>query len=191
MHTSAIVRYGLPYKNGKQTKKQIGACSAQAMRFLPYMKKSLLKSKKFFPKKGKKGKYGYVNQLGATVIPFIYDDAGAFLEGLAAVKLNNKWGFIDQTRKEIIPFIYDEIVGFDEGLARVKLNGKFGFIDKSGKEITPLKYDNVGRLFMEGLVWVEISGKFGYINKSGKEAVPVLYSIEEASEMRDAYLHDE
>ena len=34
-------------------------------------------------------------------IPFIYDDAISFSEGLAAVKKEGKWGFVDRNGKEL------------------------------------------------------------------------------------------
>ncbi len=56
------------------------------------------------------------------VIPFKYDEAKSFSEGLALVKLNGKWGFIDKTGKEVgIPLgKYDNVMSFSEGLAAVR-----------------------------------------------------------------------
>ncbi len=120
------------------------------------------------------GKYGYVNKTGKEVIPFKYDYAYSFSEGLAAVKLNGKWRYIDKTGKEVIPLKYDNADSFSEGLAVVKLNGKWCYIDKTGKEVIPLKYDAAWH-FSEGLARVELNGKFGFIDKTGKEVIPLTY----------------
>lgn len=39
------------------------------------------------------GKYGYNDKYGNVVIPYKYEHAYNFMEGLAAVKLNGKIGF--------------------------------------------------------------------------------------------------
>ena len=40
------------------------------------------------------GKAGFINMYGEAVIPFIFEEADAFNNGVAAVKLNGKWGFV-------------------------------------------------------------------------------------------------
>ena len=47
-------------------------------------------------------KIGYVNTKGETVIDFQYDDAGAFLNGLAWVERDGKWGYVDAYGREIL-----------------------------------------------------------------------------------------
>ena len=123
-------------------------------------------------------KWGFTDENNNEIIPFKYDDAAQFEEGLAGVKLNGKWGFIDKTGKEIVPFKYDYNwvlpILFSEGFAKVKLNNKWGFIDKTGKEITPFKYDVVNN-FYKGFAKVKINGKCGYIDKNGKQIIPIMY----------------
>lgn len=101
---------------------------------------------------------GYIDKTGKKVIPFIYQGASDFSEGLAAVKfdgrnqisyvldgdeiavvkhedMNDKWGYIDKTGKVIIPFQYLEANPFSNGKARVNLNGQWLYIDKSGNVV--------------------------------------------------------
>ena len=132
-----------------------------------------VKGKKWWIEKkevGKKKKY----KTGDVVMPFKYDEAYNFSEGLAPVKLNGKYGFIDKSGKEVVPIQYDNVCDFTEGLAGVKLKGKWGFIDKSGKEVVPPKYVDVD-YFHEGLAKVGLKGKWGFVDKSGKEVVPLKY----------------
>ena len=68
----------------------------------------------------KDGKWGFIDRSGKVVIPFKYDWALWFSEGLCAVQETNKYGFIDKTGKLVIPFIYDRTNLFNEGLAVVK-----------------------------------------------------------------------
>ncbi len=44
----------------------------------------------------KNGKWGYVDRQHATVLDFVYDDAGDFADGIARVVLNGAEGFIDR-----------------------------------------------------------------------------------------------
>jgi len=92
------------------------------------------------PKQNSNNKWGYIDEKGKEVIPFKYDDAKNFSEGLAAIKHNGKWGFIDNRGLEIISCKYDITTPFFEGLAQVKLNDKYGCIDKTGKTVVPIKY---------------------------------------------------
>jgi len=43
-------------------------------------------------------KYGYLDYNGKIVIPFVFDLARNFSDGLAAVKFNGKWGFIKKPK---------------------------------------------------------------------------------------------
>lgn len=80
-------------------------------------------------------RYGYVNDRGKLVVPFRYDKAEIFYEGLAAVQRDGKWGFIDQKGNEAIPPRFDSIeCGFSKGKAIIydKKLCKSYFIDRKG-----------------------------------------------------------
>lgn len=113
-------------------------------------------------------------------IPFIYDYAYDFSEGLGAVKRDNKWGFVNKTGKEIIPLIYDDVQRFSEGLAAVCLNGKYGFIGQTGKEVIPLMYDEVKK-FSKGLANVKLNGEYFNIDKTGKIVIVKKDKVENIS----------
>src|ERR1051325_1583170 len=49
------------------------------------------------------GKFGYINQRGEVLIPFMYEMANIFNEGIACVKLNGKYGFINMQNETVIP----------------------------------------------------------------------------------------
>jgi hypothetical protein len=120
------------------------------------------------------GKYGYIDKAGKKIVPYKYDFAYDFSEGLAKVELHGKRGYIDKTGKEIIPLKYDYAGDFSEGLVLMKLHGKHGYVDKTGKEVIPLKYDDAG-YFSDGLAVVRLNSKYGYIDKTGKEVIPFKY----------------
>lgn len=91
----------------------------------------------------KNGKWGYVDSAGKVVIPFIYDTAYEFQEGLAAVRVDYAWGFIDQNGKTIIPFEYDGAWNFLDGLAPVYKDGLWGFINHNNEISIDFKYSNI------------------------------------------------
>ncbi len=89
------------------------------------------------------GKWGFVDNNGKTVIPFIYDYAEDFSEGLAAVRQNYSWGYIDPSGKTIIPFEYAGAWDFINGLAPVYKDNLWGFINKDGNLIIEYQYTNL------------------------------------------------
>lgn len=123
-------------------------------------------------------KFGYVNTSGKVVIPFRYDNCGAFSDSLAPVVINDKLGFIDRTGKVVIKCIYDvpmyddydegELYTFSDGLAPVCRDERWGFVDTTGKLVIPMKYSMVGN-FENGKVkaWPGNGGDAVYLNKSG------------------------
>ncbi|MEA4988508.1 MAG: WG repeat-containing protein, partial [Anaerovorax sp.] len=75
------------------------------------------------------GKYGYLNwHTGEVAIPFIYDAATPFGDGLAAVKKGGYWGYIDADNNVKIDFKYAYAYPFNNGIAQAE--GKL--IDKNG-----------------------------------------------------------
>ena len=131
------------------------------------------------------GKYGFIDESGAVVIPIIYDGVRAeadvnksFFEGAAAVLVGEKWGFIDRSGNEIVPPTYDMADFFSEGLAAVRVGdwetGKWGYVDKSGNVVTPITYDAAAP-FSEGLAGVVVERNTGYIDKTGNFVIPPRY----------------
>jgi Copper amine oxidase N-terminal domain. len=109
------------------------------------------------------GKYGFLDLSGNEVIPFIYDEAYSFQEGLAAVCKDGKWGFIDKDGMEVISTVYDQVdSSFHNGLAAACLNGKWGLIDKGGNTILPFEYDE--HIYAE-------EGGFHIARKDGKTII--------------------
>ncbi len=117
---------------------------------------------------------GYIDKNGNIAIPFEYDYAHSFSEGLAAVEKNGKYGFIDKSGNTVISFEYDYADTFSEGLAAAEKDGKYGYIDKNGNTVIPFEYD-YAHSFSEGLAAVQKDGKYGYIDKSDNTVIPFEY----------------
>lgn len=154
--------------------------------------------------RAKKGeKYGYLNIKNEVVIPFIYDEANDFSEGLALVGKNNnimmtnygliwkkKFGFINNKGKTEIPFKFaDQTLvalesggGFHEGLAAIGIDrpnyvyaGDIGYINKKGDFVIAPQYKRASAFFC-GVAVVEKDEKYGAINKKGEVIVPMKYN---------------
>ena len=138
-------------------------------------------------------KWGYLDKTGRVIIPFKFDYAADFSEGLAGVEIAGKFGYIDQTGKFVIPPRFHWGRAFSEGLAvavmrhldqegKITFN-KFGYIDRSGKMvIQPQGVESEKWLsnFSEGLACMmetDKSGdmKFGFIDKAGRQFIPPRY----------------
>ncbi|MBQ9911489.1 MAG: WG repeat-containing protein [Firmicutes bacterium] len=95
-----------------------------------------------------KGFWGYLDQNGNVVIPFQYQKAYPFSEGLAAVFDGRYWGFIDQEGNLKIESVFDDVSpmklanaddpdvngnkgAFCEGRAAVKKDGYWIIIDQN------------------------------------------------------------
>ncbi len=111
---------------------------------------------------------------GRMMVPFKFDYADDFYDGMAKVKVSDKWGFVNTQGKLVVPCKYDYADDYEEGIARVELNEKQGFIDKKGMVVIPLKFDRLGS-FNNGLATATMNRKSGFINKSGQWVIPPKY----------------
>lgn len=134
----------------------------------------------------KDGKWGFEDRLHRVVIPYMYDYAGDFNEGLACVGIGEeddmKYGYIDRRGNTVIPFIYDKPAQFIDGIAYVQKDGKHGTIDKDGNELIPVIYDCVGFQFREnrGLTMVRQGDMRGFVRRNGDVVIPIVYEDAES-----------
>lgn len=121
----------------------------------------------------RRGKYGFIDVNGRTIVPFIYQNANHFGNGLAGVKIGSRWGFIDEKGKLVISPQFEEVGVFAENLVAVKIKGRWGFADRTGKVVIPPQFDQWTYYFENGLSEVRIGDKAGYIDHSGKFIWPL------------------
>src|SRR6185503_11638915 len=86
--------------------------------------------------KEKKIKYGYIAGNGDIIIPFIYEKAQPFREGLACVEKDSLQFFIDVKGNKVFN-LDSSAVGstFYNGIALINKQGLFYYIDKTGNKI--------------------------------------------------------
>jgi len=71
------------------------------------------------------GKFGFIDKMGKSIIPFIYDNAYEFVDGIhSEVTINDKHGFINRFNVMVVPCIYDGFISpkFVNGLNIVVSN---------------------------------------------------------------------
>lgn len=82
------------------------------------------------------GWYGFIDKAGKVVIPFEYNNAKEFRNGLApVVETDGMWSFIDKTGHNVLVTEYKDVHRFCEGRAFVQdefNSWYFGFIDENG-----------------------------------------------------------
>lgn len=77
---------------------------------------------------------GYIDRkTEQTLIPFKFEEAGPFSEGLAAVKIDGTWGFIDQSGAMVIAPRFELAGSFSSGLAEIVIDNQAGVIDRKGE----------------------------------------------------------
>jgi hypothetical protein len=114
-----------------------------------------------------KGKHGFINRDGMTVIAPQFDEVGDFSQGLARVRIDSKWGYINKHGRMIIKPQFDETEDFSEWVAAVAIDGMHGYIDSTGKVIIRLQY-GAADAFSSGVASVKKGDKWGYIDRIGR-----------------------
>lgn len=128
------------------------------------------------------GKYGFKDGKGNVVIPYQFDYAYNFSDGMAIVLDEiGRLGYINTKGELAIPYQFDTMAesdgnDFHEGLCAVVVDGShewLSYIDKTGK----LAFDGVFSMagdFNDGLAAVMTAGedyRSGYIDHSGKMVI--------------------
>jgi hypothetical protein len=137
----------------------------------------------------KDGKSGFIDQTGKLVIPFQFDKASDFHEGLALVTVNGRKSFIDTTGRILFEAKYDVIREFSEGLCAVNLGekrianiglisepGKWGYIDRTGKLAIPMKFTHAED-FSEGLAAIKDGDNGAFIDHDTKKVFEVPLDV--------------
>lgn len=128
----------------------------------------------------KDGKRGFVNRFTAGIaIPFKYDAAWSFNEGIAAVCEGDSVYFINHYGKPINNKKFARTRGYDSyvyhgNYAAIPENGKYGLIDKSGEWTLLPEYSDI-HIGPKNMWYVRNDGKCGAIGSNGQFVMPVEY----------------
>ena len=131
-------------------------------------------SEGFIALKNDKG-YSFYDSLGDIQFDgAVYEDAGTFVRGQAAVKKDNKWFLINTEGNPVSDATYEEIVLHWDGshikkdVMIVKENGKYNIYNK---DVVVGTYDDVGVPSADGLIAVKDGDKWGYIDAQGNVVI--------------------
>lgn len=118
---------------------------------------------------------GEVAELGETVweIEPKYENAEAFTEQIAAVKIDGKYGAINENGELVLPAIYDSMKYRSFGVLPASLNGEWYFLGADGNPLFGPFEDAESYEF--GFAAVKRDGKWGYIDKNGMDATAFAY----------------
>jgi len=136
-------------------------------------------------------KWGYVNMQGEEVIPFIYEFASDFHNGLSIVGNGNEMAIINTYGEMVIPFGEYHYINFlSDGLASVLVDSgrtdsrgfrelTYGVIEiATGSEIVPPIYSEIiqrddGFAAQYG---GRKDGRWGLLDEIGREIIPPMYT---------------
>lgn len=116
--------------------------------------------------------------------PVVFEAAGSFSEGLAAVRVGYKTGYINKQGKMVIQPQYREGLAFRNGKALVWTDGgePWRYIDKKGKTLVTFgnwRFWGHVPQFMDGLalvsVWEHSTQRYGFVDETGKVVIPMIY----------------
>jgi len=134
------------------------------------------------------GKWGYIDETGNIIVPYIYHYADKFNNGLAKVHQNGQYGFVNLEGKEILACEYDGIEYLGDEFFKVsegRYNQKHGIVNASGRAITPCHFDGITYLGEGYFKVLNITDtpeyfnapttKYGIVDAIGNEIVPCKY----------------
>ena len=133
--------------------------------------------------------FGYMDQNGQQVIAPQFDDAGAFVEGLAVVSKNSIYGLINKKNENIVDFKFLDITATEQGYIAEDSSG-FYLLSRQGQFLQQkaLEWEEVQQTLL-AMNWqkkpelpqavskyevIQKNGKVG-LNKRGKNILPVKY----------------
>lgn len=87
---------------------------------------------------------GYVDrETEAVRLPFRYEVAERFHDGLAAVRIDGRWGYIDQTGAVVIPPTFEDVGPFQGGFAEIRVGEAAGVIDRRGRVVLAPQFKRI------------------------------------------------
>ena len=137
------------------------------------------------------GFYGYLNLKNEIIIPFQYDHATNFWNGLAYItrftEENAYEGVINEKGELILPMEYEKLyIQHPYHYAIVQKKGKYGIITMDEQEILSLELDHIETFGYDQLFECTQNQKTGIYNlKSGKFIIPM-----ELDRIEDSFIID-
>lgn len=128
----------------------------------------------------KDGKRGFVNRFtGMTVIPFRYDAAWSFTDGVAGVCEEDSVYFIDHSGQPVNGRKYARKDGYDSYVyhgryAAIPENGRYGLVGRDGDWVVPPQYADI-HAGAKNMWYAKSNGLMGVIDANGEFVIPIEY----------------
>lgn len=130
------------------------------------------------------GKCGYVDTFtGEVKIPFIYDGASRFSDGLASVQKDGLYAVIDTQGNLLTDYQYALIHGFENGISYARINDRENcLIDKSGRTLLTSQGDSFyhcGEYYLTRNVTTDLAtlyDRFFVYNSAGVQVAERTYT---------------
>lgn len=126
-------------------------------------------------------RYGYIDT-AFNEYNFEYEFAGAFANGVAAVKKDGKWALINSKLKLVTDFKYDEILVDSNGFCSqfsvivARQGDKYMFINHEGKNLSAQSFDGASMAASDnGYIAVKIADQWGYADAEGNIVIKPKY----------------
>lgn len=135
------------------------------------------------PMRDESQKWGFCNESEDMVIPFQFDYAKPFSQGLSVILINDKYGYINKKGEIVIPAVYNNADSFKDGIARVEIDRNiWAYIDLKG--INVIGPYNVTDNYDKGLNMLSNRfvrsynkdlDKYGFINDSNIKEIDYIF----------------
>ena len=145
-------------------------------------------------------RYGLIDSLGHTVIPFEYDEFGLAFKWKDQwqiwAKKSGKWGMVDYENREVIPFEYGRpnrnyLIDGQLYISVMSPDAQLcGLISGKNEVVLPFQYHSLNPGNDRLLLFLGENKKSGLVDLEGREALPAAYDA--ISYLRYGYfsLHD-
>lgn len=123
-------------------------------------------------------KWGFVTTTGELAIPFQFDHADTFSEGLATVNCGENDGCVDHTGIFVIPPEFDAIGPFHNGVSPACRDGKYGYVNRSGQFVIAPIFDFADSFYTD-IAKVKLNHLIGFIDRNGQLLIPPRFEFAE------------
>lgn len=127
--------------------------------------------------------YGVLDKNGSEVLPFEYNQIGAFKNQRALVAQDETYGYVNIKGDMVIPLTLeyrDEVLiwgSFNAETSKFLSEGKIGIMDTTGDKVFPAIFQDVGLYQENDYTAVKKRGKWGYSDPNLKLAIPYEYDL--------------
>ncbi|MEM8585328.1 MAG: WG repeat-containing protein [Bacteroidota bacterium] len=113
--------------------------------------------------------WGYVDLENQRVLPDTFLQPGAFVDGLAPVKLLPGWTLIDERGQQVWAELYfDELGELSEGVIWSRQASNWSLLDTEGKQLVQLSDIEQAHAFDHGVARIKTSSGWGLVDRTGQ-----------------------